>query len=645
MSRLFVTLLIASALAGTVPAGAEVATFGYSNGTQGRKNVFSVKTATSGLALRLNPGKTALLEGRSITGIRVSFGSRNTSGKQADLFLAKDLGGSHLRESKVTISSANDWLDFYFDEPYVIGAGEGDLYVGYTVGVENMNYKPLSADFGDDMPEVGFVYDGEHWTDMNGSGRGMPNIFAILDEPVEFSDVIVKPFSGTGSYMRPGEGEKVKAALYNLGSTTVKSIEGVVVCKGNETPISLSDLDVAHGADFSFPLPEGYDTEAGTSEIMVRIDKVNGVADADPSDNSASDIVCFYPADNERGLMIDFFTGQGCPQCPGGHNTLHSTLSSLDMSDQVFYVAHHAGYYPDTMTSEMAMNLTAFYDGSTYAPSFTVNRMPGEQGNIISQISGNEIRSRIQAALDSEPFVSLDVKTEIDPATRELKLDADVYCFKEISDASQVAFNAFLVQDNITAYQSNGGSDYNHSNVDRLPLFESIWGKQCLLETGKTSNFSLTTVIPEKIRSDYWTDGNIQSLGASALPPVTSADLCTYDAPLDDLSLVVYVARHDNSSVSGHSIVNAMRLKLGESRRQAGFPENSGVRGIDGATPGCRIVVDGNMVRVEGECASLLAYTLAGQPVDVTTGLANGIYIVKAVSPEGAATVKKIIIR
>ena len=120
MSRLFITLAAALALAGSLPAGAEVATFGYSNGQQGRKNVFSNNSSVSGLALRLNPGKTALLKGRSITGVRVSLGSRNTVNKQAQLFLSNGLGAEALRSATATISEANEWLDFMFDEPFTI---------------------------------------------------------------------------------------------------------------------------------------------------------------------------------------------------------------------------------------------------------------------------------------------------------------------------------------------------------------------------------------------------------------------------------------------------------------------------------------------------------------------------------------------
>ena len=133
MSRIFIIIAAALALAGTLPAGAETATFGYTNGNQGKSYVFSNNTSDSGLALRLNPGKTALLKGRSITGLRVSFGSRNTTDSQAVIFLTKELGGTPLRTATVTIDKANTWLDFNFDQPYAIGADEGDLYIGSRI--------------------------------------------------------------------------------------------------------------------------------------------------------------------------------------------------------------------------------------------------------------------------------------------------------------------------------------------------------------------------------------------------------------------------------------------------------------------------------------------------------------------------------
>ena len=86
----------------------------------------------------------------------------------------------------------------------------------------------------------------------------------------------------------------------------------------------------------------------------------------------------------------------------------------------------------------MAMDLTSLYNGGTYAPAFAVNRMPDESGMVVAQISASDIKNRIERALTSEPFVSLDINTDIDPDTRMLSLDAKIYCFKEI-DAEQVA--------------------------------------------------------------------------------------------------------------------------------------------------------------------------------------------------------------
>lgn len=643
MSRIFITIAAALALAGTLPAGAETATFGYTNGNQGKSHVFSNNTSDSGLALRLNSGKTALLKGRSITGMRVSFGSRNTTGGQAVIFLTKELGGTPLRTATVTIDKANTWLDFNFDQPYAIGADEGDLYIGYTLSTgANTNYKPLSADLSDDIDDIAYIFDGTSWSDMYGSNRGMPNIYAMLDSNIDFADILVKPFSGTGSYMRPGEGGKVMATIYNLGSQTITSLEGAISCRGTETALKLDNLEIRHGSDYTFPLPSGYDTQTGVADISMRIDRLNGTADADPADNSAEAKVCFYPADNERGIMLDFFTGQGCSQCPGGHNTLHSVLTSLDTSDEVFYVAHHAGYTADQLTSNMAADLTALYPGtSTYAPAISVCRTPNKDGNIVANVSASDIQKRIAAAQDSEPFVSLDVRTTIDPVTREFKMDADVYCFKEI-DAAQAAFNAFLVQDDIIAFQNNGGTEYHHDCVDRIPLF-GTWGKECALQEGKATSFSASCTIPERIQSDFWTENNIGKV--SSIPSVQNAEDAIFDAPFENMRLVVYVARHDVKRYDGFAIVNATQVKLGDSKRQKGFPEESSINDLATDATGCDISIVNGMIQVSGDVASLQAYTLDGRLLDVNSRLDAGIYVVRAIDRTGIATVKKFIVK
>ena len=135
--RKLILVMMALGLACT---NATASKFGYCKDELGRTNMFRMgSTDKQGLAIRLSHDKLQAMKGVTISGIEVAFGSRNTDGKSATLFITKRLNNSAgddlIAEKTVTITKAISWLQ-YDITPYTITGDEEELYIGYheTIG-------------------------------------------------------------------------------------------------------------------------------------------------------------------------------------------------------------------------------------------------------------------------------------------------------------------------------------------------------------------------------------------------------------------------------------------------------------------------------------------------------------------------------
>lgn len=632
------TMLLLAAMVYTQLATA--ATVGYSNGMCGRQYVFRAgSTTTQGMAIKLGPEKLSELRGRTISAIETAFGSRNTTGNKARLFIATDPADeSPLREQEVTISNKGltQWVTIELDEPYTISGDEGALYIGYTAEIET-RYLLLSADYSKSTEGVCFAYKDGEWADIYNMGVGCANVRAVVDDGEAFADLTLKSL-GYGGYYQAGTPTEYSCQLLNFGTETVTGFD-IEIRIGDDEPIirKYENESIAPGATFDVTLPEYAANGTGNLPITVSVGNVNGADDSDMSDNSRSETLFFYPEDMERNLLLEGFTGQDCAQCPTGHNYINSFLRNTDQ--HVIEVMHHIGYYPDRYTTAEDGACLLFYGNSNpSAPQFMMNRATIEVLGTepVMYPSLDVLNTTANELARHQPYVSLKLNSEYDETTREAKIRLVVYAHNDLP-AEQNVLNVMVVQDSIVGYQANGGNNYVHSKVLRGTTTGNAWGK--LLPTGFAAGDSIvyedTYTLPEAIYSSYWaTEDLLDAKGYTAEEVTIPTDTAqTY--------LVAYVGAYGDENYNGHEVYNCTEVKLCQNVIKSD-PNGIATAPTDGSRD-VRIKAEGRHIIVEGS-NNYSIYNVTGKQVAADSELQRGIYIVRATAGNKQTT-KKIVIR
>lgn len=630
MKKLIFTAAAAVIMASaTMPSAA--AEFGYTAGVLSRDNVFRMgSTAKQGAAMRLPKEKLVMLKGHSISGIKAAFGSRNTSDGNAQLFIATSLTGEPIyKESGKITSIATKWNEYTLATPYVITGEEPELFIGYTLEGQSEALKMLSADFTADSKGQSFVYTDGEWIDLCGQGFGAVNIRAVINDVPDFTDLVVKDLAYSGYFKAENE-YTFTGQVLNFGTQPITSYEIELSLEGsNPQTFSFDNVNIAPGAVADFTLPNYSATAPGKVNMEVKATAVNGGADKDASDNLANVGMFFYPADMERNILFEGFTGQACGNCPRGHQQEHNFMASIQ-GDPVIEVMHHIGYQPDFFTMAEQSSYLFFYgDGGSFAPAFMMNRAiyPSIDFRPAMNVSDQALALAYTLAHDKQPYVKLALNTDFNHDTKEVTVQLDITNINDLP-ADQNVFNLLLLQDSIIGYQSGAGAAYIHNRVSRGSLTNNAWGILVPnTKAGEVTTWTNTFTLPDSIYSDYdKTNNPMYNIGT--VP--------------EHMSIVAYVGSYSTTSYAQHLVYNCVSAKLGDSVEQKG--DMSSVSNVTIAAKEVSISVVGRSIEVEGEYTSLQAYTLSGQAVNPAELPGAGVYVVRVQSPSGI-TVKKFYVK
>lgn len=635
--KTIVSLLSAFAIAGCGHIFAADSSFGYSNGSCDRNNVFHVGNAQAGVqgvAVRLTPEKVAMLNGLKINSVSATFGSSYTTDNAVTLFIGTDPSNPEYTQT-VKITRALKWLDFALDTPFEIKDNAKDLYIGYT-GEITPDVSLLMHDGAFAPTGYCFAYDGTAWADIAGNQWGCPNIkFTVADAPA-LTDLMLRPID-TAGYYKAETPYRFNGTLYNFGNEAIRSFDlGITI--GDYEPVikKYTDIEIAPSGSFAYELDEYTASAVGKLPIKLDVSNVNGIKDSDASDNVFEGNLFLYPADMERSIMIEGFTGQDCSNCPSGHAAVNQFIED-NPEISFIEVMHHAGYKPDYFTMAASGNYTYLYGANnTFAPAMMINRTHFPSlGNVpVMGTSTTTLEKACEIMENTQPFISLNLQTAFDPETRELKVTVDTYTHNDLPYNNNV-IQVFLVQDGLESYQSGGGSYYTHNAVFRGTLTGNAWGKllpESFATAGKRLTREYSMTIPDKIFSDYW--GSI-----------SNPEKYMIDAVPENMKVVAFVEALGGEDLSSYYIYNAAEVKMGESHKQAGFVEagEDGIATPEGVPAVSIRVVNGRVV-VDGEYDTMAVYSLQGRTLNPASALTPGIYIVNVVAGDKNIT-KKISVR
>ncbi len=631
--------LFAAILCATASSGA---TIGYTNGTYSKYENFHYGDGKlQGMAIRLPHEKLALLKGKQLTGIESVFGSSKITGTLT-AFVSKGLDEAPLAMTEYTMSTSDAssisarWRTISFDSPYTITGEEECLYVGYYATTKEVSGTILSTDGSYDLEGCTYSIFKDKWVDMYGTNRGCANLKAIVDETPSFTDAVMKRSFFDG-YFQTGNSYTLWGQIYNFGTEEINSFD-VEVFTGSTQTLHFEGLSIKPGTTYDFTLPEIHATTSGSIVMSMEVINVNGKSDADASDNKYASKVFFYEQGMERTLLVEMFTGQDCSNCPSGHSTMHSVLGSTPYN--VVEVVHHAGYYPDNFTTNEDIQYTTLYGSSnTYAPAFMVNRYPvSGSGGVVQEISRSRVNEALDIAESLSPYASLKLESEYDAATREVKVKFHVLAHEEMPGEENV-LNIMLVQDGLKDTQSNGGNEYAHNRACRGTVTNNAWGMKADFTPGKVVTYEKTFTLPEAIRSSYWDNVSPSSAGK------TEAEITKPVVP-ENMYLVAYVGRYNETDPGLNDVYNCVQVKLGESYTQHAFDDGTtGIKAVEnngGEAFGLNVL--NGRVAVDGRVDSLQIFDTTGRQHDASASLPCGMYIVKAKAGDKTVT-KKIMVR
>jgi hypothetical protein len=195
-----------------------------------------------------------------------------------------------------------------------------------------------------------------------------------------------------------------------------------------------------------------------------------------------------------KKVLLEEFTGTGCPNCPSGH-TLAETLLNGNPGN-LFVIAYHPTNSSYTTSDPMRRAYpAAFYTipfvspSNRYMPSALVNR---RVWNGVERIQPTSSWTSDANTIKNEPSpLNVGVAAVYNSSSHMLNVDVEVYFTANVTDA--LTIYVVLLENGIIYPQSGGSSPYTHNHTFR-ESFVSQWGDAISAPTTqstlKTFNFS-----------------------------------------------------------------------------------------------------------------------------------------------------------
>ncbi len=496
------TIIALAALALTAINGQAQGSWGYANeATVSYRTGKRFNSGTEqGIAIKIPKEKAAMLKGLQVKGLRACF-STGSNISNCKAFISSSLDGTKDFEESISTVKLR-FKEYEFTKNYTIG-GESDLYVGFTLEYSNTLTNLFSVDNTAELPSgLAWVLSDNGWESIECGGA--PAIYLMLDKAPEFTDVMTKPVAFEAFYTA-GNSYDFSGQLLNCGSTTITSLDlGVKVGDGAEQLMTLTDLNIAPQTVYDYTITDCAIEADGNLPIEIKVGNVNGLQDADQSDNASICGKYIYPANVVKRTLLETFTGLSCYNCPSGSNNIKQAIEGIE--DKISLVAHHT-YGPDVFCMKEDYEMTWFFAGQTYAPAAMANRRPYSStltSPVVEATSFPHLTTILMIADQYAPYVHIDLSSDYNAATREVTVKADVTTYENPSHEIN-RLNIYLTQDNFsgTEFPQEGASaDYTHNHVFRASL-TGYWGEDIELIPGETVSKTYTYIIPESSVSTF----------------------------------------------------------------------------------------------------------------------------------------------
>ena len=372
------------------------------------------------------PGNNDVAAGKAINAVRLSILSYNA--QNIKVWLASSLPTAIDADNTLQIVDAPKALlgkkqyDIALTTPYTIPA-EG-VYVGYsftmTKATSTTDKFPIVTCLGDAANALFIKTDTKMptWTDMNGQDLGSLFLQVLLEGEFPQNSVTPQPIQTV--ITKTGEPRTATITVKNNGGNLINSISYTVTADGVTSQEQTSTF--AQPIDFNLTGSTGIEIPAenteGIKQRTLTITKVNG--EENTAINKGVDFTVYVQADDpysfNRNVVVEEFTGTGCPWCPRG--LVGMQLMRATFGDRFVGIGIHQYNSGDAMY----LNPSDYARiGLSSAPSCKLNR-----GSVLDPYQGSKgsILDDFAAEMNQTVFAKVQVNGLIDADMNNVKATA-----------------------------------------------------------------------------------------------------------------------------------------------------------------------------------------------------------------------------
>ena len=451
--------------------------------TDGKNHTFSAASLLSMLDLTD--------KGTHLMGVRAYIGDEVTD---ASVWVGEDY--ENPTTTKEFTYKKGGWQYVMFDEPIKLNANNPDIYIGYTITTRSSS--ALAAESSTKSHKTEHIAIDGSWQLLSKAvGNALWSIQAIVaggDYATENQhDLVVEglvaPKSATAGGSVNVTCEVRSAGIKPTGKIDVKCTFG-----GQSVTASVSEsLMNGQSAVVVFPAIAAPNA-GGLSDLVVTAEEFNAV-DEKTSDNKVKKSLRVYTETVPRNcLLVEQFTGQGCPNCPAGAKQMATVIDQMADPSKAIWVAHHTYYTDDFSLDESGKIADAL--GANFAPACNINRVPRDYGQGKEELiwhPGYATKAILVEALNEPGLATIELNRTYNAETRELTVEV-----KGRSIETEAYITAIVTQSGIEASQSGATGMYVHNNAPRAFL-TAAKGDKLELDADGNYTVTFTYTIPDKV--------------------------------------------------------------------------------------------------------------------------------------------------
>lgn len=450
----------------------------WGNYTPGNKRGgLGVKSAeTYDIAFQITP-ENAVVVGKKIQAVR--FYLRDKSGlKDVKIWLSKTLPSNVSKAEVVKNLNVADLdagdesedkcgkvNDVKLDAPYDV-TNEG-VYVGLTFTVTSTSTNGLQYPIvtGDGKGIKGSIFlrtskSVKDWGDFKDENFGLIAMQVLAEGTLSANAAQPMDFGTLTTAL--GKAKEFELSMLNAGSAGITDFDYTVTTDGTvgaEKHVTLAQPYKVLGGTTKIAITLDPDATLGTKEKVITITKVNGVANEAPS-KTAKGTLIVLSKELPRAVLVEEFTGTGCPWCPRGMAGMAKMAKTF--GEKFAGVALHNFNQSDPMSISYDRNV-----GLEGAPSCRLNR-----GQVMDPYygTGDDIADDFRKELSALPFVGITLTGVYDKTTEKVTAEATIEPL--VSGNFKLAY--VLTADGLTGDENAWKQANNYAQFDQSRLPEDL---------------------------------------------------------------------------------------------------------------------------------------------------------------------------